>query len=85
MSSEISHMPYDRRAEADGTWTVVDAITGHPATIGYKQLDDLTGKDASEFMDILNRNTVGSTWRRLPRYAIQGLPAQISGIDLDQT
>lgn len=82
MSSEISYMAYDRRAEADGTWTVVDAITGYPATIGYKQLKDLTGKDASEFMDILNRNTVGSTWRRLPRYAIQGLPARISGVHL---
>ncbi|SCW35858.1 hypothetical protein SAMN02927900_00982 [Rhizobium mongolense subsp. loessense] len=84
MSSDISYMPYDRRAETDGTWTVVDAITGHPARIGYKQLNDLTGKDASEFMDILNRNKGGSPWRRLPRYAIQGLPDQISGIDHDQ-
>ncbi|WP_455872871.1 hypothetical protein [Rhizobium yanglingense] len=82
MSSDTSYLPYDRRAETDGTWTVVDAITGHPATIGYKQLSDLTGKDASEFMEILNRNTDEAAWRRLPRYAIQGLPAQISGVDL---
>lgn len=84
MSSDIHHMPYDRRAELNGKWTVFDAISGYPAMIGFKQLTDLTGKDATDFMDILNRNTVGSTWQRLPRYAIQGLPAHMSRIDPGQ-
>ncbi|MEX2692901.1 hypothetical protein [Rhizobium mongolense] len=84
MSSDIHYMPYGCRAEQDGKWTVFDTVTGYPAMIGCRQLTDLTEKNATELMDILNRNTVGSKWQRLPRYAIQGLPSRISGSDRDQ-
>lgn len=46
---------YDRRLEKNGTWTVFDAFTGHPAEIGSRQTTGMQIADAEEMMRILNR------------------------------
>lgn len=45
---------YDRRLETNGTWTVFDAFTGHPAEVGSRQTTGMQIADAEEMMRILN-------------------------------
>lgn len=46
---------YDRRLETNGTWTVFDAFTGHPAEVGSRQTTGMQIADAEEMIRILNR------------------------------
>ncbi len=46
---------YERRLEKNGTWTVFDAFTGHPAEVGSRQTTGMQIADAEEMMRILNR------------------------------
>lgn len=46
---------YARRIEKNGTWTVFDAFTGHPAEVGSRQTTGLQKHDAEEMVEILNR------------------------------
>jgi len=46
---------YERRIEKNGTWTVFDAFTGHPAEVGSRQTTGMQMRDAEEMVDILNR------------------------------
>lgn len=46
---------YDRRLESNGTWTVFDALTGHPVEVGGRQTTGMQVADAEETMHILNR------------------------------
>lgn len=47
---------YSLRQEPDGTWTVVDTITGLPAASDGRDLTGLEHDDARDIADALNRD-----------------------------
>ena len=47
---------YDLRQEKNGTWTVIDTITGVPAASDGRDLTGLDQEDARDIMEALNRD-----------------------------
>ncbi|MQW47730.1 hypothetical protein [Sinorhizobium meliloti] len=50
----MSENRYDRRQDADGTWTVFDIFTGLPAEVNEVEQVGLEMEQADDLVDLLN-------------------------------
>lgn len=56
---------YEIRREIDGSWTVLDNITGLPAASDGRDLTGLERADAQDIADVLNRDMKANRKSRL--------------------